>query len=232
MRTCKYLLVAVTLLALGAAPALANEAGTLKFYMGAASVQPESKSLSFYDPLDEVTVGIEVDNASSMTIGVTYFMNQNWALDLLAALPFEHDVKAFASVPGEGEGAARIGSVKHLPPTLSLQYYFTTEGGFDPYLGIGVNYTHFYDEKLISELVDEGIWDLCLDSSLGAAAQVGADWAIGDNWLLNFDVRFIDIEADATLEGPALVDFGEELEIGTINVDPWVYSVNLGYLFE
>ena len=231
MRTCKYLLVAATLLALGASPALANQPGTIKFYMGAASIQTDSTSLSFVDPLEDATVGIEVDNASSMTIGLTYFFNQNWAVDLLAALPFEHDVKAFVS-SDEESGAAKIGSVKHLPPTLSVQYYFTTEGDFDPYVGLGMNYTHFYDETLVSDLVDEGIWDLCLDSSFGAAAQVGADWAMDDKWLVNFDVRFIDIEADATLEGPAFVDFGEEVSIGTINIDPWVYSINLGYRFE
>jgi outer membrane protein len=235
MKIIKYLFVALALLGLSASPALAAEPGTMNLYMGAASVEPDSKILSFEDPFDEepFSYGVKVGSASSMTLGLTYFMTENWAIDVFAALPFKHDIKGAIIFPDESPIWEKIGSVKQLPPTVSLQYYFTTEGDFDPYIGLGANYTTFSDEKVLD---DEGAVDpdviLKLDESFGLAAQVGADWAIGEKWLLNLDVRFVDIETDISL---GMVEFMDDIgmvEIGKINIDPWVYSLNLGYHFE
>ncbi len=38
---------------------------------------------------------------------------------------------------------AKIGTLKHLPPTLLAQYHFTNLGAFKPYVGAGINYTRF-----------------------------------------------------------------------------------------
>jgi len=99
---------------------------------------------------------------------------------------------------------------------------------FQPYVGVGVNWTTFFDTKLISEMADEGIDRLKLDDSIGVAAQVGGDWSINNNWLFNLDVRWLNIESDATLIGPAL---DGEAKVGKVKIDPWVYSLNLGYRF-
>ena len=64
--------------------------------------------------------------------------------------------------------------------------------------------------------------NLDLDDSFGFAWQVGADVLIGDQWLLNFDLRGIDIETDAKLNGG---------DLGTVAIDPMVYSISLGYRF-
>ena len=233
MKTMKLLLVAVALLGLSASQALGAESGTMKLYMGAGSVQPDSKMLSFSDPFDAVTLGVKVDSASSMTLGFTYFLDQNWAIDVMAAWPYKHDLEGAEIFPDESPIWAKIGSVKQLPPTFSVQYFFTTEGDFDPYIGLGANYTMFSDEKVLGE--DGGVDDeviLRLDNSFGLAAQVGADWALGDNWLFNIDVRFIDIESDVKLGLVELLDEVGMIEIGKVNIDPWVYSVNLGYHFD
>ncbi len=234
MKTIKYLFVALALLGLSASPALANEPGTMNLYMGAASVEPDSKIYAFSDPFapEDPALGLKVDSASSMTLGLTYFMTENWAIDVFAALPFKHDIKG-AFIEDQSPEWVNVGSIKQLPPTVSVQYYFTTEGKFDPYIGLGANYTMFSDEKIFDEegAVDSDIV-LKLDDSFGFAAQVGADWAVGENWLFNFDVRYIDIETDASIGSVELMDELGMIELGKLNVDPWVYSVNLGYHFE
>ena len=234
MKLWKILLVATGLLALGVAPALAREPGTWTMYGGAGSVNPDGKLIFFTVPDDEfgdVSVGLEIDRAASMTFGGTYMFDENWAVDILASMPFTHDIRATVDMPGES-GSAKIGEVKQLPPTLSVQYHFTTEGPFDPYLGLGVNYTRFYDEKLVSEAIDEGFQELCLDSSWGIAAQAGGEWALNENWLFSVDVRYIDIATDMELHGDALIDVGGSFSLGEISVDPWVYSANIGYQFR
>ncbi len=42
----------------------------------------------------------------------------------------------------------KIGTLKHLPPTLLAQYHFTNFGAFKPYVGAGINYTRFSSVKL------------------------------------------------------------------------------------
>ena len=221
MRTYKYFLVVSGLLALVASPALAGEPATWILRAGFGTVQPESNNLRFTDGTD--TVQIDVQNASNMTLGATYLVNANWAIDLLASLPFDHDIRA--TINGD---SARIGTVSQLPPTLSVQYRFNTNANFSPYLGLGVNWTTFFDEKLVSAMADQGIDKLTLKDSFGAAAQIGADWSINDNWLVNLDVRYADIKTKAAVDGPA---FDGATNIGTLKINPFVYALNLGYRF-
>src|SRR5690606_27138917 len=103
---------------------------------------------------------------------VTYMLSPNWGVQLLAALPFEHDIEL-------ADGGTRVASTKHLPPTFSVLYHFMPEAQFQPYLGVGVNVTMFFDEDTRGPL--EGA-DLDLDTSVGAAAVAGIDVDLGGNW--------------------------------------------------
>ncbi|NCF72116.1 MAG: outer membrane beta-barrel protein [Gammaproteobacteria bacterium] len=236
MKIGKYLLVGSSLLALSLSPALANEPGSWTMYVGVGSVEPDSKGVSATIPdvdFEEVSVGFNIDSATSMPFGVTYMINENWAIDMLAAWPFNHDINAIVQIPGETE-SMKIGEFDQAPPTLSVQYHFTTAGNFDPYIGVGFNYTMFSGEKLIPSMVEEGFESIKIDNSSGFAAQLGGHWEFNESWILGFDVRYIEIDADATISGVALDPAGLEsvsIALPTLSVDPWVYSVNLGYHF-
>lgn len=233
MKSGKYLLAAGGLLALCALPAAANEAGTWTVYGGAGYVDPDNTPLSFIDPTTEDVAKIKVDHASSMTLGATYMFDENWAFDLLASWPFQHDVKAYDSADPQS-GWFKVGDFKQMPPIVSVQYHFTTAGAFDPFIGIGLNYTRFYDEKLVQEAVDQGVDELKLKSTTGIAAQLGAHWEINQNWNVGLDVRYADIETDVMLGGPMIEEAlnDSRVSIGKVKVDPFIYAVNLGYHFE
>lgn len=228
MKTIKLLLVATALLAIAASPALASEPGKWTLRAGVGVVDPESNNLTFSDGAD--TLSIDVDSATAMTLSATYMFNENWGFDILAATPFSHDINAslVVAAPEPQSESMKIAETKQLPPTFSIQYHFVPDGKFQPFIGLGMNWTTFFDTELSQDLIDEGITKLELDDSFGVAAQVGADWYVSDKWLLNFDVRWINIESDAALYGAAP---GEVAEIGTVTVDPWVYAINLGYQF-
>ena len=104
------------------------------------------------------------------------------------------------------------------------------DGRFQPFVGVGLNWTTFFDTSVVPALSDAGITGLDLDDSFGIAAQVGADWMINDNWLINLDVRWINIESDATLSGTAFAP-ENAVQIGTVAIDPFVYAINVGYNF-
>lgn len=136
------------------------------------------------------------------------------SFDILASWPFGHDIEI---------DGTKIAETDHLPPTFSLQYHFLPDGMFEPYVGAGVNWTTFFSTDEGRPLIDMGVTDISLDDSLGLALQLGADWTLNDRWLLNFDLRWIDIESD--------LDAAPLGELGTVKIDPWVYAVNVGYRF-
>lgn len=194
-----------------ALPADAHEAGQWVYRVGVGTVQPDDRNLV----LGETTY-VEVDGGTSATLTLTYFFTPNLALDVLAALPFDHDIV----LVDDGVGA-KIAETNHLPPTISLQYHLIPDGNFQPYVGLGANWTTFFNTDTIDDLASAGV-NLELDDSFGLAAQLGADFLLSEDWLVNFDVRYIDIETDATLGGA---------EIGGVAIDPMVYSLSIGYLF-
>ena len=124
---------------------------------------------------------------SAVTLTGVYFLSPNWSFEVLAASPFKHDVSLGVSGEGYQPRLARCQAVAadvYVPVSL--------HAGIDvrPYVGLGLNYTTFFNEELVPELSDQGI-SLTVDDSFGAAVQVAADIALSDKWLLNFDVRYI-----------------------------------------
>ena len=158
------------------------------------------------DPKSDNGLVASVDSGTALVFNGTYFFTPNVGFEILAATPFSHDIKLAAD-------GTKVGETKHLPPTFSLQYHFDTAGAFNPYVGAGLNYTLFFDEETTGPLAGTS---LELDGSVGLAAQFGADFEVSEKISLNFDVRWIDINTDAELDGAAL----EEVEI-----DPVVYSL-------
>ncbi len=201
-RISKMLVAAVGTLFVFSTAAQAKEAGDWVFRLGVASVNPKS------DNGDVVSV----DSGTTLAFNGTYMFSQNVGLEVLASLPFSHDIKL------EGTGTI-VGETKQLPPTVSLQYHFVNNSAFTPYAGLGVNYTLFFDEKTKGPLAGS---KLDLDASFGVATQLGIDYDISDNMHLNFDLRWMDIDTDAKLDGVSL---------GTVEIDPLIYSVTVGWKF-
>ena len=93
-----------------------------------------------------------------------------------------------------------------------------------------MNYSLFVDDSIDEAVV--GPWlggadvDVKLSNSVGFAWEVGADFLINENWLLNASVWNIDIDTEARLYvNDARVDKID------VEIDPWVYMVGVGYRF-
>lgn len=187
---------------LAAPPAFGYEAGDLLVRAGLHSVDPKSDNGDI----------VEVGDGTRPTLDVTYMFSRNWGVELLAAVPFEHDVRL-------ADGGDKVATVKHLPPTVSLLYHFLPDAPVKPYLGLGLNVTFFFDEDTRGAL--EGA-DLELDTSIGPAAVAGVDIELGSRWFLNANVRYLDIDTDAELDGTKLEN---------VEIDPFAFGVSVGYRF-
>ena len=207
----------------------AHEAGDWIVRVGAINVNPNDDSDKIVLPTEpEPTVlkGVEVDDAWAVSLIGAYMVTDSVAIELLAATPFEHDI----DVAGTGLSA---GSTKQLPPTLSMQWYPRGgKDGWQPYFGIGVNYTIFFDEKVdrdlegaLGALIGATKVDLELDDSFGLAAQAGVDFPLGERWMLNAGIWYIDIDTTAKIK----TDVGRVKF--DVDIDPWVYNIGVAYRF-
>ena len=230
----KSLLSAAALaLAVVAPLAHAHTEGDIIVRAGAITVNPKADSSSVkvdQGPLAGADLGGKATMSSDTQLGLNfaYMLDSHWGIELLAASPFEHDVKIKGTALGAGNG--KLGTLKHLPPTLSIVYYpLDGKSAFQPYVGAGINYTWIYDEHVGSEANAKGFSNFKADNSWGMAFEVGADYMITDNVLLNAQVRYIDIDTEATVKGPTAL--GVTKTKVDVDVDPMVYMVGLGYKF-
>lgn len=149
-------------------------------------------------------VGVEADE--SFSLSASYFFTDRIAVEVLAAYPFTHAITLNAD-------GSNVGETQHMPPTVSLQYHFLPDAAFRPYAGAGLNYTVFFDEETRGALAGTR---LSLADSWGLAAEVGVDIALSDDWALNLNIRWFDIDTDATLDGA---------DLGAVEIDPYAYGL-------
>ena len=206
--------------------AFANQAGDFIVRGGATMVNPDSDKSNIMLGGADSTMTLTVDDNTQLGLNFVYFYDSNWAFELLAATPFTHDVTIQDKNSVLGVDGANLGEVSHLPPTLSALYYFDTNSAFKPYVGLGINYTVFFDEDFAAAPKSLGLSNLDLDGSFGLSAQIGADYHLDDKWSINASVRYIDISTEATFDVG-----GASVGKANIDVDPMVYSIMLGYKF-
>ncbi|MCB1398636.1 MAG: outer membrane beta-barrel protein [Rhodobacteraceae bacterium] len=192
MKTVSLALLAFTALA---APAFAQSAGDMTLGFGLGYVDPKSDNGTVAG--GATTIGTN----TRPTITFEYFIRDNIGIEVLGALPFKHDINI---------AGARIGETKHLPPTISINYHIPTGGPLTPFVGLGLNYTTFFEDR-------SPLGELEIDDSFGLAAHVGFDYALSAKSALRMDLRYIDIDADVNLNG---------VKIGEVEIDPLVAGVS------
>ena len=155
----------------------------------------------------------DVSNSVTAQLDFTYFFTPNLAVNLIAATT-RHD----AEVSGSALGVVDLGHVWALPPTLTFQYHFLPRERFSPYVGAGVNYTVFFNEK-----AKGGFTDFDLKDSFGFALQAGFDYMIDRHWGFNFDVKKLFLEPK--------VKVNNGLVAGKVKIDPWLIAAGVTYRF-
>ncbi len=196
----KHIVMAAVLAMGSVTGAYAQASGESPWLMRVRSVHLDSSNK------DSTPLGLSINNKTFGEVDFTYFLSPNLAAELVLTTPQKQTVYAVGS---------EIGSFKHLPPSLLLQYHFTDLQGVKPYVGAGINYTRFSDVVLPS--------GVSLDShSWGWAFQAGLDIPLDRNWSINLDVKKAYIRSDVYVAGSS---------VGRFKVDPVLYAVGLGYRF-
>lgn len=192
---------ALTLSAAVLAPAVATAAeGNWLVRVRAVHLDPSNE--------DDTGLSLNINRKVLPDLDISYFVTPNIAAELVLTYPQKQDVRA---------GTTKIGTLRHLPPTLTAQYHFLPTGTIRPYVGAGVNYTNFTTVSLDAAPqynIDRG--------SFGWALQAGVDFKLAENLYLNLDVKKVQIHAVITEGG---------VKAGTLKVDPTLVGIGLGWRF-
>lgn len=165
----------------------------------------------YIDPKSDNNDVVNVDGSFGATASIVYFARPTIAVDLLLAIPYEHDIAL--------NGGGKVASTQHLPPTLSLVWYPDVSPVWHPFAGVGINHTFFFDESTKGALAGT---KLHLDDSTGVAFVAGVDVDLGEHWGVMLDVRYIDIDTKASVNGAS---------IGDVEIDPIGYGIAASYRF-
>ena len=199
-----FLILALAALGMQAGAALAEQS-PWQIRARAVYINPADKS----DPIGGAGAAdrLSVSSKTIPEIDISYFFTPNWAAELILTYPQKHDVYL---------DGAKIGSFKHLPPTLTVQYHFTPNAQISPYVGAGLNYTRISNVNLLGGAAD------LENHSFGLALQAGVDFKIDKHWSLNLDIKKVQIRSDVTAGGAVL---------SKVKVDPLLIGIGVGYRF-
>ena len=205
--------------------AMAYQKGDFIVRGGLTNVSPNDDASNIFAGGSDLGVSLSVGSNTQIGLNLAYFVTDNMNIEVLAATPFKHDVNFNVADPLSTGN--QLGEVKHLPPSVTANYYFMDpSSAFQPYIGAGLNFTIFFDEQFTNANKTAGLTDLDLDNSFGLTAQLGADFKIDDKWHLNASVRYIDIDTEASFK------VGEaDGYVNDIQIDPTVITLSLGYIF-
>lgn len=190
-------------LALAAPLAMAQDSGSWVVRARALNLQSANK--------DTTGLKLSVNDKTFPEVDIGYFFTPNLAVELVLTYPQKHDIRS---------DGTKIGTLKHLPPTLLAQWHFPM-GGFRPYVGAGLNLTLFSDVKF-DPAVAAALSPSIKKRSTGTAFQVGVDVPVGNGWLVNVDLKKVQIQTDV---------FAGTTKAGTFKVDPTLLSLGVGKRF-
>ncbi len=203
---CTLILSALSAIALNSARA---DDGAWEARLRAVYLYPENTSdaIGTLVPENDITINKKV----LPDLDFEYFFTPHWSTELVLTYPQTQDVYV---------GATQIGTFKHLPPVLTAKYNFLPESNFQPYFGVGINFTIISDVSLNVP----GVSKLYLNStSVGPAAQVGFDYKIKDHWYLNADAKYFVLQSNVYLPG--------QVRVSTVHINPGLFGIGVGYRF-
>jgi outer membrane protein len=221
--------VAALLTVLGAASASADD------YLN--SVRLGSESVFYHTNADNVSgpyvppgVNIDAQNLETLYAGYVRTLSSHFAVELALGYPPLAKVNgrglpSVGSVPYNGQV---VSSARWLAPTLFLEYNFLPPDSlFRPYLGVGVNYTNFYDRDTTAagNAAFGGPTKISLTASVQPAVTGGLDYHVSNHWHVYASYSWSNVKTDLT------ADTAGVLRTTRINFSPRVVVVSAGFSF-
>jgi outer membrane protein len=220
--------LSVVLGLLACSPAAMAQSNTLRVGMYA---------VFYHAAADDVTgpfvpPGLTADVSDVQTVYLAYIrrLSPHFDLELAAGVPPRTDTVArgpatLGSVPWNGQV---VGTVKWFAPTLLLHYkFFDESAALRPYVGLGINFTHFYDRQInaAGQAALGGPTSVLLKNSIGPAATVGLYYRVRGNWSVIGSVSGSQVQSKLEAKTAGVV------RQSNVNFNPIALVFAVGYSF-
>ncbi len=181
-------------------------------------------------PYTPAGINIRVGNVTTPYLGYVRNLDDHWAAELAAGVP--------PTTHTYGKGPATVGSVpfndqevataKWFSPSVLLDYKFLdASSALRPYVGIGINYTRFYDliSTAAGDAANGGPTRVTLSRSWGPAMTIGASYHITReiNVLASYNLARVNSNYQADTSGV--------VRTTTIHFNPRAWVLAVGYSF-
>jgi outer membrane protein W len=179
-------------------------------------------------------------------LDVAYYLNKNWAIEAICCVAPHH-------IQGTGTIASDFARAWLFPPSIMAQYHFTNFGAFQPYLGVGVNFTTFWGTRVNNDTwaipfapgaplaalggVHSTFQWATVAPSWGPVGQIGVDYMFNEHWGVNLDFKYIGLHPMVhsavnafAPAAPALGPIFIPVKV-SLPINPVVISAGLTYRF-
>ena len=229
----RNLIIAGVALAGLSAGASASAAGTVannEIRVGAYIVMYDAKADDLAGPYVPPGVNVDVNNVTTPYFAYLRRLSPHLVAQLAAGVPPKTETvgkgpATLGSVPFNGQV---VSTAKWFSPSILVNYVFRDEeAALRPYLGVGVNYTRFYDLKSTAagDAANGGPTAIKLSSSTGPVFTAGLRWHIKDNWsaYASYDVAKVNSDYVGNTAGV--------IRTTHIKFNPSTLVLSVGYAF-
>ena len=227
----------IATLALGTALALAAATGAHAdnahpndIRIGGYFVQFDSSASDITGPYTVPGLKTSVNNTATLDLGYVRTLSSHFAVEFAFGWPpLTHAVAkgpaAVGSVPYNGQ---TIADIRWLSPTALLEYnFFAPDSRWRPFVGVGVNYTYFYDRQVTAAgaAVSGGPTSISLPSSVGPAVTAGFKYRLNTRWHIVASYSVAQVNSQLT------TDTAGVLRSSKVHFWPNAVVVSVGYSF-
>ena len=164
-----------------------------------------------------VPPGADANTTDATTAVFIYerMVSPNIGVELVLGIPPKIEGYADGSVDYLG----KVVEARSVAPTLLFNYHFGAPADkFRPYVGLGINYTHFSNRN------SPYGWKIHMEDSWGPAAEAGFSYKLDQDWGVVASVAVIKVKSELVGEGAAVIKT-------TVNYRPVVFTGGVSYSF-
>lgn len=222
--------LAAILLAACAAGAHAQDAPANELRLGAYFVHDDVKANDLSGPFTPAGINIRVGDVTTPYIGYLRNLDPHWTLDFAMGVPpkvktYGKGPATVGSVPFDGQ---EVATAKWFSPSLLIDYKFLEPSSrLRPFVGIGVNFTRFYELKSTpaGDAANGGPTRVRLTHSFGPAGTVGVAYQITREISLSASYSIARVNSHYTSDTAGV------LRTTSIHFNPRAAIVAVGYSF-
>jgi len=198
--------------------------------LGAYYVHFDSDAANVSGPFTPSGINLSVNDASTLYFAYVRRLDSHWSLEVAGGVPpttktYGQGPATVGSIPFNGQ---EVATAKWMSPSILGEYsFFDESSAFRPYIGVGVNYTKFYDRDSTAagNAANGGPTSINLSNSIGPAATLGLSYKITRDWnvIASYSVAEVDSNYTSNTSGV--------LRTTVIHFNPRAAVLAIGYSF-